>query len=213
MSFQARSTLRHYSRPRTLSLTFSFRVVGSQNVLITNLHSLIGAMQPVQFDSCFISFSFKDEGFAKRLYSRLRDSGVRVWFAPEDIQGGMKVYDQLDQAIQVHDRLLLVLSEHSMKSQWVLTELRRALAAEAKEKRRKLFPIRLCDMASLRAWTCFDADTGKDIAVAVREYFIPDFSNWKNHDAFEAAFKRLLRDLSATAARNKRLRKKPGVLL
>jgi hypothetical protein len=33
-----------------------------------------------------------------------------------------------------------------MKSDWVLTEIRRALAAETKERRRKLFPIRLCDM-------------------------------------------------------------------
>jgi hypothetical protein len=31
----------------------------------------------------------------------------------------------------------------------------------------------------------------------VRQYFIPDFSNWKNHDDFERAFDRLLRDLTA----------------
>jgi hypothetical protein len=29
------------------------------------------------------------------------------------------------------------------------------------------------------------------------EFFIPDFSNWKDHDAFESAFARLLRDLKA----------------
>ena len=40
-----------------------------------------------------------------------------------------------------------------------------------------------------------DPRTGKDLAEEVREYFIPDFSNWKDHDAFEAAFARLLRDL------------------
>jgi hypothetical protein len=28
-------------------------------------------------------------------------------------------------------------------------------------------------------------------------YFIPDFSNWKNHDAFESAFARLKKDLEA----------------
>ena len=38
---------------------------------------------------------------------------------------------------------------------------------------------------------------GKDLAIELREYFIPDFSNWKEHDAFEAAFDRLLRDLKA----------------
>lgn len=32
--------------------------------------------------------------------------------------------------------------------------------------------------------------------------FIPDFSNWKDHDAFEVAFKRLLSDLKAEADRD-----------
>jgi hypothetical protein len=31
----------------------------------------------------------------------------------------------------------------------------------------------------------------------VCEYFIPDFSNWKDHDAYKVAFDRLLRDLKA----------------
>ena len=71
----------------------------------------------------------------------------------------------------------------------------KAREAEKKEKRRKLFPIRLTDFETLRDWTYFDADTGKDLAVEVREYFAPDFSNWKNHDAFESAFARLQKDL------------------
>jgi len=40
---------------------------------------------------------------------------------------------------------------------------------------RKLFPIRLVTMETLQAWACFDADTGKDLAVEVREYFIRFF--------------------------------------
>ena len=55
----------------------------------------------------------------------------------------------------------------------------------------------ITDFEILRDWTCFDADTGKDLAVKVREYFIPDFSNWKDHDAFESAFARLKKDLEA----------------
>jgi hypothetical protein len=31
----------------------------------------------------------------------------------------------------------------------------------------------------------------------LREYFIPDFPNWKDYDAFEKSFDRLLRDLKA----------------
>ena len=40
-------------------------------------------------------------------------------------------------------------------------------------------------------------DAGKDSAREIREYFIPDFSNWKDHDAYQAAFQRLVRDLKA----------------
>jgi hypothetical protein len=50
---------------------------------------------------------------------------------------------------------------------------------------------------AVRDWECFDADTGKDSAREIREYFIPDFSDWKNHDAYQVAFQRLLRDLKA----------------
>lgn len=114
---------------------------------------------------------------------------------PDHIRGGEKLYDQIGRAIQVHDRLLLVLSENSLQSEWVVTELRRARKAEVKENRRKLFPIRLTDYDTLKEWECFDADCGKDLAVEVREFFIPDFSNWKSHDDFEKAFKRLLFDL------------------
>jgi hypothetical protein len=35
----------------------------------------------------------------------------------------------------------------------------------------------------------------KGLAREVREHFTPDFSHWKEHDAFEAAFARPLRDL------------------
>ncbi|MDX2453880.1 hypothetical protein [Desulfosarcina sp.] len=48
-----------------------------------------------------------------------------------------------------------------------------------------------------RYWELFDADTGTDLAAEVRSYFIPDFSNWKDHDSYTKAFDRLLRDLKA----------------
>jgi hypothetical protein len=123
---------------------------------------------------------------------------LRVWYAPEDMQGGRKLREEIFSAIQIHDKLLLVLSEWSMKSEWVSTEIRRAKRVEREESRRKLFPIRLVDFESIQKWECFDADSGKDLAVELREYYIPDFSNWKDHDAFESEFGKLLRDLKAT---------------
>jgi hypothetical protein len=45
------------------------------------------------------------------------------------------------------------------------------------------------------AWSSFDSDSAIALAKRVREYHIPDFSKWKDHDSFEAAFADLLRDL------------------
>jgi hypothetical protein len=177
------------------------RGCGVPDDFIAFIPSLFGAQQAIQFYSCFISYSTKDEEFARRLYSRMRDEKLRVWFAPEDIKGGEKLHEQLERAIQMHDRLLIVLSEHSMQSEWVMTEIRKARKAEIKEKRRKLFPIRVVDFETIKDWECFDADTGKDLAVEAREYFIPDFSNWKDHDSFEKGFSRLMRDLRAEEAK------------
>ncbi len=171
------------------------RGCGVPDALIVQQRALVGALEPIQFYSCFISYSTKDKEFAKRLHSKMRDKGLRVWFAPEKMKGGRKVKDQIEQAIHVQDRLLLVLSDASMQSNWVETELRTALAREQKEKRQILFPIRITAWEAVQAWECFDADKGKDLAKAVRQYHIPDFSIWKIHDAFEAAFSKLLEDL------------------
>jgi hypothetical protein len=92
---------------------------------------------------------------------------------------------------------LLILSAHSMRSEWVKTAIAKARQREVREKRQVLFPVRLVSFKTVRAWTCFDADTGKDSAREIREYFIPDFSNWKNCDAYQEAFQRLLHNLKA----------------
>lgn len=84
-----------------------------------------------------------------------------------------------------------------MNSEWVKTEIAHARQKELNEGRRVLFPISVVPFAKIRGWRCFDADTGKDSAREIREYFIPDFSNWKDHDSYQHAFQRLLTDLRA----------------
>jgi uncharacterized protein YjbI with pentapeptide repeats len=171
------------------------RGCGVPDLWIVHLPALISNVESIQFYSCFISYSTKDEEFAKRLHARMVHEKLRVWFAPEDVQGGKKLHEQIDQAIRVYDKLLLVLSPHSMGSEWVMTEIRKARKLERQEGKRKLFPIRLMDFGPIRDWEYFDDDGAQDLVVEIRENFIPDFSNWKDHDAFEAGFAHLLKDL------------------
>lgn len=153
------------------------------------------SLNPIEFNSCFISYSTKDQEFATRLHADLQASGVRCWFAPHDVQGGKKLHEQIDWAIHFHDRTLLILSPDSINSAWVKTEIAKARKREVEENRQILFPIRLVEFDVLKKWQYFDADRGTDYAKEIREYFIPDFSNWKDHDSYQKAFKDLLRDL------------------
>jgi hypothetical protein len=161
------------------------------------IHLTLSSRDATAFASCFISYSTRDQDFADRLYADLQNKGVRCWFAPHDIKGGRKLHEQIDEAIRVYDRLLLILSEPSMNSEWVNTEIANARQRESREKRQMLFPISLVPFEQIRDWKAFDSDTGKDSAREVREYFIPDFSNWKDHDSYQKSFDRLLKDLKA----------------
>ncbi len=166
------------------------RGCGVPDEFIAYIGSMVG--RPIEYYSCFISYSTKDQEFADRLYADLQAKGVRCWFAPHDIQGGRKIHEQIDDAIRLHDKLLLILSEHSMNSNWVKTEIANARQREEQEKKNLLFPITLAPMEEVKKWKLFDADRGIDSAREVREYFIPDFSRWKEHDSYQAELEGLV---------------------
>jgi TIR domain/Pentapeptide repeats (8 copies) len=173
------------------------RGCGVPEGFITQMSSLVDAKDGIQFYSCFISHSTNDKEFADHLHKQMQQAHLRVWYAPQDIQGGKKVHEQIDTAIRIYDKLLIVLSEASLQSEWVMDELRKGFKEERDTRKRKLFPVRLTDYKTLQSWVCRDSISGKDLAEEVRQYFIPDFSNWKDHDQFEMAFARLLKDLRA----------------
>ena len=84
---------------------------------------------------------------------------------------------------------------------WVKTEIAKARKREMRDTRRVLFPISLVPFDAVRDWECFDADAGKDSARQTREYFIPDFSPWEDHDSYRTALERLVHDLQAAERR------------
>jgi hypothetical protein len=170
------------------------RGCGVPDFFIENMAGLVGT--GIEFYSLFISYSTKDQEFAERLHADLQDNGVRCWFAPHEMLPGRKIHSQIDDAIRMYDKLLLILSKASMESEWVRTEIAIARKREIEQKREVLFPVALCPYKTIREWEYFDSDIGKSSAREIREYFIPDFSNWKtNHGTYQAAFSKLLKGL------------------
>jgi hypothetical protein len=153
------------------------------------------AFGQLPYHSVFISYSTADEEFGNRLYDALDEAGIRVWFAPHDILPGRKIHHEIYKAIEQYDKLLLVLFESSMKSEWVGTELYKAREREREHKSQMLFPVRLVPFEAVKRWEAFDADSGRDLAREVREYFIPDFSGWRDEGVFRREVDRLIEAL------------------
>ena len=151
-------------------------------------------VQPIQFYSCFISYSSKDQSFVERLYTDLQGRGVRCWYAPEDLKIGDRFRDRIDESIRLHDKLLIVLSENSVASPWVSDEVEAAIEREHREGRTVLFPIKIDEavMESEQAWA----------ASIRRTRHIGDFTRWEDPDSYSKAFDRLLRDLKTEENNN-----------
>jgi TIR domain/Pentapeptide repeats (8 copies) len=176
---------------RSGSLPIQFlRGVGLPDNLIEYLPSLFN--QAIQHYSCFISYSTKDQEFADRLYADLQNKGVRCWFASHDLRIGDKILDAIDAAIRVRERVVLILSEHSIKSDWVEDEVTAGFEEERKREQIVLFPIRLDDavMNANEAW-----------AAKLRARNIGDFRKWKDHGAYKQGLERVLRDLVVSPAK------------
>ncbi len=181
------SILDHRTLQKSGNLPLNFlRGCGLPDTYIEYIPSILG--KAIEFYSCFISYSHKDEEFAKRLHADLQDKGIRCWFAPEDMKIGDRLHRSIDEAIRVHDKLILILSENSVTRAWVRKEVETALEKEKAQNSDVLFPIRLDDAVF---------KTEKQWAYDIQEErHIGDFTKWKEHDDYTKAFERLVRDLS-----------------
>ena len=180
------SIVDHRTLERSGPLPLSFlRGVGLPDSLIEYLPSLLH--HAIQHYSCFISYSTKDQEFAARLHADLQKKGVRSWFAPHDLRIGDKILDEIDAAIRSRDKVLLILSEPSIKSGWVEDEVTAGFEEERKRGQIVLFPVRLDEMVM---------ETDEAWAAKLRARLIGDFRRWKDHDAYKGSFERVLRDLT-----------------
>src|SRR6266536_2659944 len=164
------------------------RQAGLSDTFITYVRSL--AQNPREYYTCFISYSSQDQEFAERLYTDLQRKDIRCWFAPEDLKIGDEFRRRIDESIRIYDKLLVILSQHSIDSSWVEYEVKKALKKEQDQGKPALFPIALDEAIK---------DTPDAWAAAIRrKRHIGDFTKWKEHDAYQVAFQRLLRDLQAS---------------
>jgi len=163
------------------------RDAGVPDGLVTFLKSLV--VSPIEYYSCFISYSDKDKGFPQRLHADLESAHVRSWFFPEDARWGKGVWGAIDEPIRKYDKLIVICSENSLQSGPVLREIERALRREDAEGKNILFPVRIDDYLFEKWEHPFKSD--------VLSKVVGDFRQWRNRDGYRRAFRRLLGALEA----------------
>ncbi len=137
----------------------------------------------------FLSHSWANKPFARKLYEALIAKGVNVFFDEKKIKPGDEMFTALGRGIEHYDKTILVCSEASLSSWWVDHELEmvfdkeRALQKEIGEKFGLLIPITIDD--HIFKWT-----DGKRMAIEKRN--IGDFRNWEDEGAFEKALEGLM---------------------
>lgn len=141
-----------------------------------------------KYQTCFLSYSSKDGEFAARLYESLRRAGVRVFWDHFDVVPGEYLEDQIAEAIREHDRLLVVLSEHSMASAWVKREIELAWY----RKRESLLPVRLCPIEDVRRWT----EQHEGLPDLAELFPVLDFSGWEAGEKYEHSLSLLLKSFA-----------------
>jgi uncharacterized protein YjbI with pentapeptide repeats len=144
-------------------------------------------MQPLHLNPVFISYSHHDRDFVAALSDRMDDVGIRFWLDVHNLRAG-RLEHQIDRAIRLNPTVILVLSEHSVKSDWVESEATTARELEKSLQRDVLCPITLDGSWRASPWP-------EVLRRQIEKYHILDFSQWRDAQVFERQWQKLTEGL------------------
>ena len=75
----------------------------------------------------FVSYAHTDEAIARRVADILHQAGLEVWEATREIMPGDNWAAKVDQALQESQAMVVLLTPHTMRSNWVRSEIEYAL--------------------------------------------------------------------------------------
>jgi hypothetical protein len=113
-----------------------------------------------------------------------KEKGIRFWRDVHHATSG-RLEKQIDRAIRLNPTVLLVLSTHSVQSDWVEHEARLACQLEKELGRDIICPVALDDSWKMCHWPA-------RLREQIMEYNILDFSKWEDEAFFGRMFTKLI---------------------
>ena len=158
---------------------------------ITDIHYRVvnlRAGSPIQIGSLFISYTHDDSRFVEAIEKKLNEKRIRYWRDVHHATAG-RLDKVIDRAMRLNPTVLLILSKHSVVSDWVEDEAARARALEKELGRDVLCPIAVDD-----AWK--DCRWSRPLRTQIEKYNILPFHGWEDETTMTGMFDRLVRGLS-----------------
>jgi hypothetical protein len=175
------------------------RGCGIPENFITHMQSLVAGAQPIEFYSCFISYSYEDKSFARRLHDALQGRGIRCWLDEHQLLPGDKIYTEVDRGIRLWDKVLLCCSKESLQSWWVENEIQIAFEKEQQLRKQRGQDVLALIPLNLDGYL-FGGDCKHGLAAQIRARLAADFTGWETDNSkFESEFEKLVKALRADA--------------
>ncbi|MEK7830275.1 MAG: toll/interleukin-1 receptor domain-containing protein, partial [Acidobacteriota bacterium] len=141
----------------------------------------------------FISYTEADRKWAERLYRRLEDRSVKVFFAHETIAPGEKITLQVSDALDESYKVAMVMSPDYFARPWPRAEWSSALMKDPENRDRRLIPLlrRECDIPDLLAdLKAIDFTNNDDFELSLLKLLevVEDKPRPRHDDVFERHF-------------------------
>lgn len=89
----------------------------------------------------FISYTQQDKNHAELIADRLRQAGHDVWYDEWKLRVGDNLIEKINQGLKETDALLVIISENSLRSKWVMHEFSALAFGELSTKNRRIIPV------------------------------------------------------------------------